>query len=127
MNARITKVNDHITSEVLAPTTTISWNPPEGIQSAVITFTCAKYHRYDVDGTYFGAPQPDGAISISASQLLGRKIPVMLPGGKIVGEQPAELFDAMLRGLFDMLVNETRYVVPGGPQEPPAANGAVTT
>ena len=35
-------------------------------------------------------------------------IPVMLPGGQIIGEQPAELLDGMLRGLFNMLYNEMR-------------------
>lgn len=121
MNARITKINEHITSEALAPTTTISWSPTEGPQAATITFQCAKYFKY-VDGAYFGAPQPDGGITVSAQQLFGRKIPIMLPGGQIVGEQPAELFDGMLRGLFDLLYNETRYAPGSEPQPEPAAN-----
>lgn len=108
MNARIEDVNEHIESEALAPVTTISWSPTEGPQAANITFTCSRYFRYKVDGTYFGAPQADGAISLAAAQLLGRKIPVMLPGGQVIGEQPAELLDGMLRGLFDLLYNEMR-------------------
>lgn len=108
MNARITSVNAHIESESLAPITTISWSPTDGPQAANITFSCSRYYRYAVDGAYFGAPEPDGAISVPAAQLLGRMVPIMLPGGQIVGHQPAELLDGMLRGLFDMLYNEMR-------------------
>lgn len=108
MNKRITNVNEHIESEVLAPVTILSWEPTQGPTAANITFQCSRYFRYKIDGTYFGAPQPDGGISVAATQLLGRTIPVMLPGGQIVGEQPAELLDGMLRGLFDMLYSEMR-------------------
>lgn len=108
MNKRIATVNEHIESEALAPITTIAWSPTEGPQAATISFQCARFFRYAVDGTYFGAPEPEGAINVAASQLLGRTIPVMMPGGQIVGEQPAELLDGLLRGLFDMLYNEMR-------------------
>ena len=108
MNKRFEDVNEHIESEVLAPSTVISWNPSEGPAAGTVTFQCFKYLRYKPDGTYFGVAVPDGAISFTAQQLLGRMIPVMLPGGQIVGEQPAELLDGMLRGLFDMLYNESR-------------------
>lgn len=122
-NARIRKINAHIESEALAPTTNITWHPTEGATSATLTFYCARYSRYLVDGTYFGAPEPDGAITVAASQLLGRMIPVMLPGGQIIGEQPAELFDGMLRGMFNMLYNEMRAESGGTPPEDGGANG----
>lgn len=121
MNARIIDLNQHIRSEALAPTTTISWSPTEGPQAATITFQCARFFQYRVNGAYFGAPQPDGAINVAASQLIGRMIPVMLPGGQIVGEQPALLLDGLLRGLFNMLYNEQRAPAP---QEPPIGGGA---
>lgn len=108
MNKRIVDVNDHVESESLAPLTTISWTPSAGPQAATITFQCSRYYRYKLDGSYFGAPEPDGAITVSASQLIGRMIPIMLPGGQIIGEQPAELFDGLLRGMFHMLYNEMR-------------------
>ena len=108
MNKRIIDVNEHIESEALASITTISWSPTEGPQAATIFFQCSRYFRYKVDSTYFGAPAPDGGININASQLLGRTIPVMMPGGQIVGEQPAELLAGLLRGLFNMLYNELR-------------------
>lgn len=107
-NKRFNSINDHVECETLAPTTLIIWSPTEGPQAATITFQCARYFRYKLDGGYFGAPQPEGSINVAAAQLLGRMIPVMLPGGQIVGEQPAELLDGMLRGLFDMLYNESR-------------------
>lgn len=107
-NKRIIDVNEHIQSEALAPTTIIGWSPTDGPQAATITFQCQRFFQYKVDSTYFGAPQSDGAITVAATQLLGRMIPVMLPGGQIVGEQPAELLDGMLRGLFNMLYNEMR-------------------
>ena len=107
-NKRIIEVNEHIRSESLASLTTIGWSPTEGPQAATITFQCQRFFQYKVDDTYFGAPQSDGAISVAATQLLGRMIPVMLPGGQIIGEQPAELLDGMLRGLFNMLYNEMR-------------------
>ena len=122
MNARIRKVNAHIESEVLAPVVTIVWSPTEGPHAATITFQCQRFHRY-VDGTYFGAPEPDGAITVSAAQLFGRAIPVMLPGGQIVGEQPAELFDGMLRGMFDLLYHDIRYPALPEPPEDSGANG----
>ena len=108
MNKRIIDINEHIESEALAPSTIISWEPTIGPQEATVTFQCQRFFRYKVDSTYFGAPQFDGSLNVAASQLLGRMIPVMLPGGQVVGEQPAELLDGMLRGLFDMLYNEMR-------------------
>lgn len=108
MNKRIIDVNEHIESEALAPMTVISWEPTAGPSAATITFQCSRYFQYKLDGTYFGAPQPDGAISVAATQLLGRTIPAMLPGGQIVGEYPAELLDGLLRGLFHTLYNEMR-------------------
>jgi hypothetical protein len=107
-NKRIIDVNEHIESEALAPVTILSWEPALGPTAATITFQCSRYFRYKLDGSYFGAPQSDGAISVSATQLLGRNIPVMLPGGQIVGEYPAELLDGLMRGLFHMLYNEMR-------------------
>ena len=123
MNARIKTLNEHIDSEVLAPVVTINWTPTEGPQAAVLTFQCHRYFRYTGDGSYFGAPEYDGAINVQAEQLRGRMIPVMLPGGQIVGAQPAELFDGMLRGLFDLIYNETRYVASSEPPVDGGANG----
>jgi hypothetical protein len=108
MNKRIIDVNEHVSSESLSTTTVISWQPTAGPQAATITFQCSRFFQYKIDGSYFGAPQSDGAITVTAGQLVGRMIPVMLPGGEIIGEQPAELFDGMLRGLFHMLYNEMR-------------------
>lgn len=108
MNKRFQTVNAHVESEALAPTTTIFWDPAVGPQAATIRFGCARYFKLTADGVYFGQPQADGEISVPASELLGTTIPVMLPGGQIVGEQPAELLDALLRGLFDKLYNERR-------------------
>lgn len=107
-NKRIIDINEHIESESLAPLTMISWNPTSPTLDATINFQCSRYFRYKVDGTYFGAAQPDGGLSISASSLLGTMVPIMDNAGNIVGEMPAEAFVGALKGMFNQNYNMMR-------------------
>lgn len=108
MNKRIINVNEHIESESLAPFTTISWNPASAELDATIGFQCARFYKYKVTGEYFGAPQPDGGLSITAASILGTMIPVMDGEGNIVTQIPAEVFVGALKGLFDEHYNKLR-------------------
>jgi len=74
MNARIRAVNTATESESLAPRTVINWNPTDNTGSVV--FECARFYRTAGTTEYFGAPEPDGAISVSLEELLQRVISV---------------------------------------------------
>jgi hypothetical protein len=103
-NARIQTVNPATEAEALAPRTTIHWNPTDNTGSVV--FECAKFYRTAGTFDYFGAPEPDGAISVSLADLLQRSVDVPTPGGPI--NVPMPLLMGAIKVLFDELYNEQR-------------------
>ena len=106
-NLRIQRISDHLMTEVLAPVTTITWDPTaEGI-AAAIRFDCHRYFK-DAGGKYIGAQASDGYIHVSAAELVGTTIPMLGENGEVVGHLPAEAMIAALKGLFDQQYNIQR-------------------
>lgn len=104
MTARISTVNASTEAEALAPRTVINWEPVSNTGS--VLFECAKFYRTSSSGDYFGAPQPDGGISISLAELLTRSVDVPTPQGTITVPMP--LLMGAIKVLFDQLYNEQR-------------------
>lgn len=104
MNARISQVNAATESEVLAPRTIINWDPRDNTGN--VYFECAKFYRTAGTTDYFGAPQPDGGISVSLADLLQRSVDVPTPSGPVT--MPLPLLMGAIKVLFDQLVNEQR-------------------
>lgn len=111
-NIRIQRISDHLMTEVLAPVTTITWDPTaEGI-AAAIRFDCHRYFK-GADGRYIGAQASDGYVHVSAADLIGTTIPMLGEKGEVVGHLPAEAMIAALKGLFDQQYNIQRAQVEG--------------
>lgn len=104
MNARIRTVNAATEAEALAPRTVINWNPADNTGS--VFFECAKFYRTAGTFDYFGAPEPDGGISVSLEDLLQRSVDVPTPGGPVAVPMP--LLMGAIKVLFDQLYNEQR-------------------
>jgi len=103
-NARIRAVNPATESESLAPRTTINWNPTDNTGS--VLFDCARFYRTQGTFDYFGAPEPDGGISVSLDDLLVRSVDVPTLGGPV--NVPLPLLMGAIKILFDQLYNEQR-------------------
>lgn len=106
-NLRIQRISDHLMTEVLAPVTTITWDPTAEGLAAAIQFTCHRYFK-DADGKYLGAQASDGYVHVSAADLIGTTIPMLGEKGEVVGHLPAEAMIAAIKGLFDQQYNEKR-------------------
>ena len=104
MNARIQTVNAATESEALAPLTRIQWNPIDN--TGAVVFECAKFYRTAGTTDYFGAPEPDGALSVSLADLLQRSVDVPTPQGPV--NVPMTLLMGAIKVLFDQLYNEQR-------------------
>lgn len=104
MNARITTVNAATEAEALAPETVIYWEPRDNTGSVV--FRCARFYRTAGTYDYFGAPEPDGGISVSLADLLARSVEVPTPQGPV--NVPMTLLMGAIKVLFDQLYNEQR-------------------
>ena len=77
MTIRIRSVNPATEAESLAPRTVINWEPRDITGSVV--FECSRYYRTAGTAEYFGAPEPDGGISVSIAELLTRSVDVPTP------------------------------------------------
>ena len=104
MNARIRTINAATEAESLAPRTVINWEPRDNTGS--VYFECAKFYRTAGTFDYFGAPEPDGGISVSLSDLLARSVDVPTPQGVVTVPMP--LLMGAIKVLFDQLYNEQR-------------------
>lgn len=104
MNARIRTVNPSTEAEALAQRTVINWNPTDNTGN--VLFECAKFYRTAGTFDYFGAPEPDGGISVSLADLLARSVDVPTPQGTVTVPMP--LLMGAIKVLFDQLYNEQR-------------------
>lgn len=104
MNARISDINAATEAESLAPRTIINWDPRDN--SGNVVFECSKFYRTAGTFDYFGAPEPDGGISVSLAELLQRSVDVPTPQGPVA--VPLPLLMGAIKVLFDQLYNEQR-------------------
>jgi hypothetical protein len=103
-NIRITEVTPTVESEALAPRTTIFWEPTSNTGS--VHFECQRFYRTTGTTDYFGAPEPDGGLSLSLADLMTRTVTVQTPNGPM--DIPAALLMGAVKALFDELYVEQR-------------------